>query len=88
MVQSEKRRVTGLEERPAGSTGDMTACTSFLAALRSNPNLAQQVIFDCGGPGAVNPTGQKPHCMVGEIHTGQPGCFGNLQADGSVIATN
>lgn len=87
MVQSDKRRVTGLEERPAGSTGDMTACTSFLAALGNTPNLAQQVQFDCGQPGAVNPTGAKPHCIVCVIHTGQPDCSGDLEADGSVIAT-
>jgi hypothetical protein len=74
----------------AGSSG-ITNCADCLNAIR-DPDaaraLAVTVQFDCGSPGAPNPTGAKPHCMVGEITTNQPGCSGNLGIDGKETATN
>ena len=77
-------------QQPGGPTRDNAACTSCLNTFDEGSKLASVLNFDCGSPGAPNPsfTGDKPHCMVGEIHTNQPSCFGNLQADGSVVATN
>lgn len=71
----------------ASPNGDVSACTSCTGAI-STQSLAQQVYFDCGMPGAANPTGKRPHCMVGTIHTRQPNCYGDLHADGSVTESN
>ncbi|MDT5116220.1 MAG: hypothetical protein QOE30_1959 [Mycobacterium sp.] len=76
-------------QQPGGAMGESKACSSCLYAFGAGAP-SPTVSFDCGSPGAPNPssTNERPHCMVGEIHTNQPGCFGNLQADGTVIATN
>jgi hypothetical protein len=77
-------------KQPGGATGVTIACTSCLNTFGDKSPYAPTLNFDCGMPGAPNPSssGDQPHCMVGEIHTNQPGCFGNLQADGTVIATD
>ena len=64
----------------SGGTGDCTSCTRAVAIR----DLEAQVRFDCGWPGAVSVTREKPHCMVGEVHTNQPDCVGDLHKDGTV----
>ncbi|BBX44374.1 hypothetical protein GCM10009641_83640 [Mycobacterium cookii] len=68
--------------------GSMPLCNSCRNAIH-NPNLAQQVAFDCGVGGGVNLTGGKPHCKVGGVSTGRipPACDGDLQENGSVTPT-
>jgi hypothetical protein len=71
---------------PGGVNKPCSDCTSAI----SNPDadLSAQISFDCGQGGGANKYGGKAHCAIVGVPTMQPDCFGNLQADGSVIATN
>src|SRR6201999_4393632 len=70
------------EKNPYGKTPFCDSCKTAIGDPNPDPLRAQQVAFDCGAPGGVNPMGGKPHCMVGGVFTGRvpPDCDGDLQA--------